>query len=138
MSKKANLVNEPQTILSGLDSVVIRQYNGGITGGRTLDLTDFEGAVKSGHLAIRVLDEDGVNYTYKPMPVVEVTGKYDSLPANHEYCGVVVCTKPNDYPMVGIMDDGRVNDEAMPYQFADSTQRATVKAALPNLIFEHD
>lgn len=137
MSAKANLVNEPQTILSGLDSVVIRQYNGGITGGRTLDLTGFEGPVQSGHLAIRVLDEDGVNYTYKPMPVA-AGGVYDSLPANHEYCGVVVCSKPADYPMVGIMDDGRVNDEAMPYKFANSDQRAAVKAALPNLIFEHD
>ena len=79
-----------------------------------------------------------MNYTYKPMPVVEAEGKYDSLPANHEYCGVVVCSKPADYPMVGVMDDGRVNDVAMPYQFANSDQRAAVKAALPNLIFEHD
>ena len=61
-----------------------------------------------------------------------------SLPANNEYCGVVVATKPADYPLVGIMDDGRVNDEAMPYQFANAAQRAAVKAALPNLIFEHD
>lgn len=136
MGKLANLVNDPETILAGNDSVVIRQYNGGITGGRTLDLTGFEGPVKAGHLVIRVLDEDGVNYTYKPMPVSG--SAYGSLPANHEYCGVVVATKPADYPLVGIMDDGRVNDEAMPYQFADSTQRAAVKTALPNLIFEHD
>ena len=136
MGAKANLVNDPETILAGNDSVVIRQYNGGITGGRTLDLTGFDGPVKAGHLAIRVLDEDGVNYTYKPMPVNGE--KYGSLPASHEYCGVVVATKPADYPLVGIMDDGRVNDEAMPYQFADATQRAAVKAALPNLIFEHD
>lgn len=136
MGAKANLVNDPETILAGNDSVVIRQYNGGITGGRTLDLTGFDGPVKAGHLAIRVLDEGGVNYTYKPMPVNGE--KYGSLPASHEYCGVVVATKPADYPLVGIMDDGRVNDEAMPYQFADATQRAAVKAALPNLIFEHD
>ena len=135
MGAKANLVNDPEVILSGNDGVVIRQYNGGITGGATLDLTGFEGPAKSGHLVIRVLDEEG-NYTYKPMPVSGE--KYGSLPADHEYAGVVVCSKPADYPMVGVMDDGRVNDVAMPYQFADSTQRAAVKAALPNLIFEHD
>ena len=138
MGKLANLVNDPETVLAANDSVVIRQYNGGITGGRTLDTTGFTGSIKAGHLVIRALDEDNVNYTYKPMPVVEETGKYDSLPANHEYCGVVVASKPVDYPLFGIMDDGRVNDEAMPYQFADSTQRAAVKTALPNLIFEHD
>ena len=100
-------------------------------------MTGFEGTAQSGHLVIRTLDEDNVNYTYKPMPVAS-GGVYASLPANHEYCGVVVCSKPADYPMVGIMDDGRVNDVAMPYQFANSAQRAAVKAALPNLIFEHD
>ena len=137
MSAKANLVDESKTIVAGLDSVVIRQYNGGITGGRTLDMTDFpDSAVKAGHLVIRVLDEDNVNYTYKPMPVNGTT--YGTLPENHEYCGVVVASKPADQALVGIMDDGRVNDEAMPYQFADATQRAAVKSALPNLIFEHD
>lgn len=136
MGAKANLVDESKTVIAGLDSVVIRQYNGGITGGRTLDMTGFDDtAVKAGHLVIRVLDEDG-NYTYKPMPVTS-GGAYDSLPANHEYVGVVVCSKPADYPMVGIMDDGRVNDEAMPYPLT-SAMRTALKAALPNLIFEHD
>lgn len=136
MGAKVNLANDPEVILSGNDAVVIRQFNGGITGGRTLDLTGFDGPVKAGHLVIRVQDEDGVNYTYKPMPVSGTA--YGSLSANNEYCGVVVATKPADYPLVGIMDDGRVNDEAMPYQFANAAQRAAVKAALPNLIFEHD
>ncbi len=100
-------------------------------------MTDFpDSVVKAGHLVIKVLDEDNVNYTYKPMPVSGTS--YASLPANHEYAGVVVASKPTTEPMVGIMDDGRVNDEAMPYAFADATQRAAVKAALPNLIFEHD
>ena len=135
MGAKANLVNDPETILAANDSIVIRQYKGGITGGCTLDMTGFDGPVKAGHLAIRTLEEDG-SYTYKPMPVSGE--KYASLPAEHEYAGVVVASKPADYPLVGIMDDGRVNDKAMPYDFADSTQRAAVKTALPNLIFEHD
>lgn len=137
MGAKVNLANDPEVILSGNDAVVIRQYNGGITGGRSLDMTDFpDSVVKAGHLVIKVKDEDNVNYTYKPMPVNGTS--YASLPANHEYAGVVVASKPAAEPMVGIMDDGRVNDEAIPYAFANDAQRAAVKAALPNLIFEHD
>lgn len=140
MGAKTNLGKFDSGLYSdGMDSIVIRHYGSGITGGRSLDMTGFpDTVIKAGHLVIRALDEDGENYTYKPMPVVSATGKYDSLPANHEYCGVVVAAKNADEAMVGIMDDGRVNDVAMPYQFADATQRAAVKAALPNLIFEHD
>ena len=99
---------------------------------------DFNLAKKYNLPFIKVLDEDGKNYTFKPMPVADDGIHYASLPANHSYAGVVVASKPADEAMVGIMDDGRVNDEAMPYQFADATQRAAVLAALPNLIFEHD
>lgn len=139
MGAKVNLANDPEVILSGNDSVVIRQFNGGITGGRSLDMTDFpDSVVKAGHMTIKTLDEDGVNYTFKPMPVAQDGVHYAALPANHEYAGVVVASKPASEPMVGIMDDGRVNDEAMPYAFANDAQRTAVKAALPNLIFEHD
>ena len=94
-----------------------------------------DSAIKAGHIVIKVLDEDGKNYTFKPMPVSN--GAYSTLPANHEYAGVVVASKPADYPMVGIMDDGRVNDEAMPYPLT-TAMRTAIKTALPNLIFEHD
>lgn len=136
MSKYVDLAEEAKMISNGMDGVVIRHYGSGIIGGRVLDMTDFAGtAIQAGHLVIRVADESG-NYTYKPMPVSG--NAYGSLPANHEYAGVVVCSKPASEALVGIMDDGRVNDKAMPYQFADDTQRAAVKTALPNLIFEHD
>ena len=140
MGAKTNLGKFDATnVVAGLDSVVIRHYGSGITGGRSLDMTGFAGtAIKAGHLVIKTLDEDGVNYTFKPMPVANDGVHYASLPANHVYAGVVVASKPADEAMVGIMDDGRVNDEAMPYQFADATQRTAVKTALPNLIFEHD
>ncbi len=135
MGAKANLVNEKTKIVTGIDSVVIRQYIGGITGGRTLDMTDFKGdVIKAGHLVIRVADGDG-GYTYKPMPVDG--NVYKALPASHEYVGVVVCSKPTNEPLVGIMDDGRVNDKAMPYPLTSEVMKA-VKAALPKLIFEHD
>ena len=136
MTPKANLVSEQTQIMSGLDSVVIRQYNGGITGGRTLDMTGFDfSRVEAGHVAIKVLDEDGKNYTYKPMPVKD--GGYDEMPEGHKVAGVVVASKPADYPLVGIMDDGRVNDEAMPYPLTEEL-KTLFKSDLPNLIFEHD
>jgi len=140
MGAKTNLGKKDATLVeAGLDSVVIRHYGSGITGGRSLDMTGFTGtAIKAGHMTIKTLDEDGKNYTFKPMPVAQDGVHYAALPASHEYAGVVVASKPADQAMVGIMDDGRVNDEAMPYQFADAAQRAAVKAALPNLIFEHD
>lgn len=135
MGAKANLVNERTKIVTGIDSVVIRQYVGGITGGRTLDMTDFKGdVIKAGHLVIRTTDGDG-GYTYKPMPVDGAA--YKALPASHEYVGVVVCSKPADEPLVGIMDDGRVNDKAMPYPLTEA-MRTAIKTALPKLIFEHD
>lgn len=135
MGAKANLVNERTKIVTGIDSVVIRQYVGGITGGRTLDMTDYKGdVIKAGHLVIRTADGDG-GYIYKPMPVDG--NAYKSLPASHDYVGVVVGSKPASEPLVAIMDDGRVNDKAMPYPL--STEMAKdVKAALPKLIFEHD
>lgn len=136
MGAKANLVNGTTKVMSDVDSIVVRQYIGGITGGATLDMTDFkDDVIKAGHLVIRTLDEDNKDYIYKPMPVQE--GAYKELPAKHEYVGVVVCSKPASEPLVGIMDDGRVNDKAMPYPFKDA-MRTAVKTALPNLIFEHD
>ena len=135
MGAKANLVNGTTKVMSGVDSIVIRQYIGGITGGATLDMTDFkDDVIKAGHLIIRTLDEDG-NYTYKPMPVADKA--YKALPASHEYVGVVVRSKMTNEPMVAIMDNGRVNDKAMPYPLT-TEMRTAIKTALPNLIFEHD
>ena len=137
MGAKTNLGKEDASlVMAGLDSVVIRHYGSGITGGRSLDMTGFaESAIKAGHIVIKVLDEDGKNYTFKPMPVEN--GAYANLPSNHEYAGVVIASKPADHAMVGIMDDGRVNDEAMPYPLT-AAMRVALKSALPNLIFEHD
>ena len=39
--------------------------------------------------------------------------------------------------MVALMDNGRVNDKAMPYPLT-TEMRTAIKTALPNLIFEHD
>lgn len=136
MSTKVNLSKESTMQMVGMDSVVIRQYLGGITGGCTLDMTDFKDEViKAGHLVIRTIDEDGGGYIYKPMPVD--AGAYKALPGKHDYVGVVVCSKPANEPLVGVMDNGRVNDKAMPYPLTEE-MRASLKTAIPTLIFEHD
>lgn len=136
MGAKANLVGEPTTVFAANDTVVIRQYVGGKTGGVTLDMTDFkEEVVKAGHLTYRKLDEDGKNYTYLPVPVSN--GAYSEIPEGGEYTGVVVASKLASEPLVAIMDNGRVNDVAMPYPLTDEL-RAKLKTVLPNLIFEHD
>ena len=132
MGAKANLVNESRTFLTGMDSVVIRHYVAGIIGGRTLDMTGFaEPVIKAGHIVIQSTADETI---FKPMPVK--SGKYDTLPADYRYAGVVVCTKPADEPMVGIMYSGEVNDVACPYP-VDGI-RAAIKAELPTLVFMHD
>ena len=129
-----NYEPERKKVASGMDAVVIRQYNGGITGGRALDYSNFnEDVIKAGHLIVRK-KVDGI-YEYKPLSVSD--GKYTDKQSDEEYAGVVVRSRLKGEG-VAIMDDGRVNDEAMPYQFKDEAQRTAVKTALPNLIFEHD
>ena len=136
MGVKADLVAEPTMVMAANDTVVIRQNLGGKTGGATLDMTSFkEEVIKAGHLVYRKLDEDGKNYNYAPVPVSD--GAYQSIPEGAEYCGVVVASKLAKEPLVGIMDNGRVNDVAMPYPLTKEL-RAALKTALPNLIFEHD
>lgn len=135
MSVYAEMVNSKKKVIFGEDTVVIRHLNSSITGGRTLDVSDFTGDdIKAGHLVIRKKDSDGV-YTYSPLGVSD--GAYVALPEGAEYAGVVISSMPKDEPVVGIMDDGRVNDIAMPYPLTDE-MRTALKTALPNLIFEHD
>lgn len=129
-----NYEPEKKSYDSGMDAVVIRQYNGGVTGGRALDYTDFtDDVIKAGHVIVKKL-VDGV-YEYKPLGVSD--GKYVDKASDEEFAGVVVRSRLKGEG-AAIMDDGRVNDEAMPYQFKDDAQRTAIKTALPNLIFEHD
>ena len=59
MGAKADLVNEQETILTGMDSIVIRNYLGGIMNGRTLDMTGFkQSVIKAGHIVIRDTEND--------------------------------------------------------------------------------
>lgn len=136
MGAQANLNNEVMHIESANDSIVIRKYGAGIVGGRTLDMTGFPSdlkCIKAGHVVIRSTEDETL---YKPMPVADGGAGYASLPGGFEYAGVVVATKPVDYPLVGIMYAGEVNDVASPYPV--SSIKAALKTALPGLVFLHD
>ena len=106
MGAQANLNQEGMRIDSANDSIVIRNYGAGIKGGRTLDMTDFPSdlkCIRAGHIVIRSTEDETL---YKPMPVASGGAAYASLPNGYEYVGVVVATKPVDYPLVGIMYAG--------------------------------
>lgn len=132
MGAIADLTNEERVILDGNDSIVIRRLISSVIGGRTLDMTGFpDKFVKAGHPVIHEASTD----TWKPFPVAD--GKFAAMPENHVYKGVVIATKPSDKPFVGIMYAGEVNDMAMPYELTDE-MRASLKEALPQLVFNHD
>lgn len=129
---KADIINGEKLYDSGLDSVIIRRYNAGVTGGRTLDCTGFpDPVVPAGHAIIYEEATDN----YKPFPVKE--GKYDSMPASHVYAGIMVASKPVEEPFAAIMTVGEVNDEAVKYKFTDEMKEAIVKA-FPGIMFSHD
>ena len=133
MQPTASLNNEEKFLHEGMDSIVIRQYIAGIKNGKTLDVTGYTpDVIKAGHVIIR----DSVNDVYKPMPLNEQGTAYGSLPANHEYAGVLVGTVLKKRPMAGIMYAGEVNDVASPFS-VDSIKSA-MKTALPQLVFKHD
>ena len=136
MGAQANLNQEGIKILSANDSIVIRNYGAGIKGGRTLDMSDFPSdlkCIRAGHVVIRSTTDETL---YKPMPVASGGEAYGSLPEGFEYVGVVVATKHVDYPLVGIMYAGEVNDVASPYPV--TSIKAALKTALPGLVFMHD
>lgn len=129
----ATLNNEAQVVHDGMDSIVIRQFIAGVKNGKTLDVTGFEPEViKAGHIVIY----DKMNDAYKPMPINETGDGYASLPSNHEYVGVVVCSVSKKHPIAGIMYAGEVNDVASPYRVENI--KTDIKTALPQLVFMHD
>lgn len=132
MSITPDLNSIERVYSDGMDPVVIRRYIGGITGGRTLDMSDFPNDhIRAGHIIIY----ENATDTYKPLPIED--GKYQSLPEGTALVGVVVASKPKDKPFVAIMNVGEVNDVASPYPI-DDTLRAKLREALPGLIFIHD
>lgn len=126
-------MNKNLEVTFGNDSVVIRQFVGGIKGGKVLDTTGFTPEViKAGHVIIRNTTTD----VYKPMPLNDGGTAYASLPDSCEYVGVAVSTILTEEPLCAIMYSGEVNENAVPFSVASI--KAAMKTAIPTLVFKHD
>lgn len=127
----ANLNRKTEMFSDGMDNIVIVNVVDGIRGGRTLDTTGFDGdVIKAGHLIIK----ETASGNYKPMPVSG--DAYGTLPAGHTYAGVVVASVVKRLPIVGIMVQGTVNLNAVPFKM--DTILGDVKKALPLIDFRKD
>lgn len=132
MGAIADITNGEKLYDSGLDSVVIRRYDAGIIGGRTLDVANFpDDVIKAGHAIIHETATD----TYKPMPVE--AGKYSTLPGGHTYAGILVASILTSKPFAAILTVGEVNEKAVAYEFTTAIKEAIVKV-LPGIMFTHD
>jgi hypothetical protein len=118
----ADLNSQGSQVDVGYDSVTIVTNLENIPGGKTLNTTGFTPEViKAGHLVI-VETATGI---HKPMPVNTQETAYASLPANHEYKGVVAASVLKAKPFVAIMVRGTFNEQA----FANNGGFATPSAA---------
>lgn len=132
MATYVDLSTKEKVFSDGVDAVVIRRYTGGISGGRTLDVSNFrEDVIHAGHIVVYETATD----IYKPLGVAN--GAYSALPSGCKYAGVVVASKTKEKPFVAIMNVGEVNDVAMPYPLTDAL-RTALKSELPGLVFIHD
>ena len=127
----ATLNRQTESFADGMDNIVIANYLDGIRGGRTLNLTDFAGeVVKAGHLIIKETSSGD----YKPMPVSG--DSYATLPSGHTYAGFLVASITKRNPFAGIMTNGTVNINAVPFKMTSIL--ADVKTALPLVNFRND
>lgn len=121
-------------IVTGLDSVIIRNYVNGVKGGKVLDMKGFKPEVlKCGHVVIKSKDD-----VYKPLPLNEAGDAYADLPANHTYVGIATTSIEwsKEGSLVGILTAGEVNDKALPYDISEIAD--AFKAAVPTIRFDHD
>lgn len=131
-----------EKIVFGNDSVVIRKCNGTVAGGRTLDVSEFEGEnILAGHVIIKTAKGN-----YAPMPCQEATEAvgetpatprgYKALPAGAKYVGVLYRSLSKKNPAASIMTAGVVNPDLTPYPMA--TILDAFKTACPHISFEQD
>ena len=140
-----NAVNEREKVTFGLDNVICPKFISGLTGGRSLDVTDFPlNVISAGHV---IIVKDGV---YKPMPLQQKTEddtpvtdadgnpvyEYASLPASHAYAGILYRSILTKKPAASIMTNGQLNSVAAPYDMASIL--SAFKAACPFIEFVKD
>lgn len=127
----ANLQNNPTTIDTSNDGIVIIANLETIPGGKTLDVTGFSPIViPAGHLII----EETSTGVLKPMPISDE--KYAALPAGHAYKGVLVASILTTKPFASIMVRGTVNKNASKYSITSVLDAA--KTALLLIRFTQD
>jgi hypothetical protein len=129
----ADLNNENQEIITGNDSIVVRNVLETIRGGRTLDVTGFTpNVIKAGHVIIK----ETATGNLKPMPVNSGATAYAALPENHTYEGINISSVLTKKPFAGIMIRGSVNPAAAPLPMTSIL--SAVKTALPLITFRED
>lgn len=127
----ANLNNNPTTVDTSNDGIVIIANLETIPGGKTLDTTGFTPAtIPAGHLII----EETSTGVLKPMPVSGTA--YGSLPGSHTYKGVLVASILTAKPFASVMVRGTVNKNASKYTI--TSVLAAAKTALPLIRFTQD
>lgn len=121
-----------EQIVNNNDSLVIRHYGYGIDGGCMLDASDYTGGdhIYAGHIVIQSDDDARV---CKPMPVNG--DAYAALPAGYHYLGATVTTVKTEYPFVGVIVAGEVNDALSPFPI-DAIKKDVMAAT--SLTFNHD
>lgn len=125
MATTASLNRDSYLIDDGNDYKVIVRDLADVPGGRTLDVTGWDGdAIRAGHIIIRNTTTD----VYSPLGIT--TNAYNSLEANEEYVGVLKVSVAKDKPFAAIMTMGEVNALASPYPVT-----STIKAGLPTIKF---
>ena len=127
----ANLQNNPATVDTSNDGIVIISNSETITGGKTLNVTGFSPIViPAGHLII----EENSTGVLKPMPISG--DAYGTLPAGHTYKGVLVASILTAKPFASIMVRGTVNKNASKYSITSVLDAA--KTALLLIRFTQD
>lgn len=105
-----DLIGEKEAIITSKDNVIIVDIFQSVRGGRTLDITGFPNPViRAGHVVIM----ETATREFKPMPVNTDGTAYGTLPAGHEYAGIVIQSKATKDPRVGILLRGTVNYKAV-------------------------
>jgi len=107
MSPQGSLNNSIIEVSTENDTVVIQRMIEAIPGGKTLDVSNFdEDVINAGHVII----EETATGIFKPLAISD--GNYTSLPANHQYAGVLYVSVLKNKPFASIMVRGTMNDEA--------------------------
>lgn len=112
----------------GTDSKVIIKDLGDIPGGKTLDLTGFNGDgdnIKAGHVIVKTSAGE-----YKPLALNTGKTAYATVGETDTVVGVLKATIRKAEPMAAILTMGQVQEAACPFALTSA-----IKTALTNIQF---